>query len=362
MVASNVSIRLVKLLDQMAEQDLPAMLVTHMPNVFYLSGFTGSSAALVVTPEDPYILVDPRYTIQAKSECGAARVTEFSGKSSTTAAAELILDLNPKVLGFEADHLTVSRHDEIRGILGDSVETRSTRGVVERLRRVKDKREIALIRRAAGIADAAFAAVIGGIKPNLAERDLALMIDSTMRKLGADKEAFDTIVAWGPNAACPHATPTDAAIRAGGLLKMDFGARYRMYNSDITRTVCVGRATEKHREVYQVVLDAQLRTIEAIAPGKTGSEIDAVARDYITSQGYGESFGHGLGHALGIEVHDGPGFSKTSDVVLEPGMVMTVEPGIYIEGWGGVRIEDDVLVTGTGVEVLTDAPKEFVCL
>ncbi len=182
----------------------------------------------------------------------------------------------------------------------------------------------------------------------MTEKEIALFIDSTMRRLGADKEGFDTIAATGPNAACPHHSPTDTLSRKGNLLKLDYGARAHNYNSDITRTICLGKADAQQKNVYRIVLDAQSQAIQAIAPGKTGRQIDAIARDYIASEGYGPNLGHGLGHALGIEVHDGPAFSKTSDITLEAGMVVTVEPGIYIEGWGGVRIEDDVLVTPTG--------------
>ena len=192
----------------------------------------------------------------------------------------------------------------------------------------------------------------------MTEKEVALLIDSTMRQLGADKQGFDTIAAAGPNAACPHHSPTNAVLKAGQLVKLDYGATLNKYNSDITRTICLGNATEEQKKIYRIVLEAQLKAIDAVAPGKTGRQIDAIARDHITSQSYGPNFGHGLGHALGIEVHDGPAFSKTSDITLAPGMVLTVEPGIYIENWGGIRIEDDVLVTDTGVEVITTARKD----
>lgn len=339
-----------------------ALLVTDVDNVFYLTGFTGSTAAAIVTETDAHILVDPRYSIQARAECAHSRVHDYTGKATITAASELANDLKPAVLGYEADNLTVVLFRALRKSLDKGIGMRSTSGVVAGLRSVKDETELALIRKAAAIVDRTYDVILSEIRPGVSEKQLALAVDSTMRRLGADKEGFDTIAAAGPNSACPHASPTDALIGPSQFVKLDFGARYRRYNSDITRTVCVGEPTSQHREVYQVVLDAQMKAIEAIAPGKPGREIDAVARDYIASMGYGPNFGHGLGHAIGIQVHDGPAFSVTSDVVLQPGMVMTVEPGIYIEGWGGVRIEDDIVVTESGVEVITTAPKSFTCL
>ena len=333
-----------------------------MSNVFYLTGFTGSTAALIVTLDAAHILVDPRYTLQAADECESAIVREFSGKSMIAAVGELIDELGPSRAGFEADDLTVSRHASLRGVVDSRTSFRTTRGVVEKLRRVKDEHEIALMRTAAGIADSAFEATLLEVKPGMTERQIALLIETTMRKMGADAAAFESVAATGPNSALPHAQPTDRVWQPGDLLKMDFGARYRRYNSDITRTICAGKPTKKQREVYQTVLDAQIKAIDAIAPGKSGREIDAIARDYISSKGYAGNFGHGLGHGLGISVHDHPALSSMSDLILEPGMVITVEPGIYIEGWGGVRIEDDVLVTESGVDVLTQASKELTVI
>ena len=347
---------------RLAANALGALLVTDLSNIFYLSGFTGSSAMLVVTQENSHILVDPRYSIQASNECKFARVVEYSGRAAVVAAAQLLGELKLGSVGYEADNLTVTLHRQLRKLTDTKVTLRSTREMVEKLRRVKDSGEISLMRVAAGIADSAFEAALTEIRPGMSEREVALLIDSTLRRMGADKESFETIAATGPNSACPHAKPTDARLEPGQFLKMDFGARYENYCSDITRTVCIGKPTKKHKEIYQIVLDAQLKAIDAIAPGKSGREIDAVARDYIASKGYGENFGHGLGHGLGIEVHDHVGLSQTSDLVLEPGVVVTVEPGIYIEGWGGVRIEDDVVVTDSGADVLTEATKELCIL
>ena len=191
----------------------------------------------------------------------------------------------------------------------------------------------------------------------MTERAIALEIDCFMRRNGAEESAFETLVAEGERAALPHAKPTDRPIREGEFVLMDFGARVDGYHSDITRTLLLGTPDDRRQQVYDIVLEAQRRAIEAIRPGRQGSQVDAVARSYITEQGYGEYFGHGLGHGLGLEVHDGRILTKTSEIVLRPGMIVTVEPGIYIPGWGGVRIEDDVLVTESGCEVLTSAPR-----
>lgn len=348
--------RLTRLRQTLASKRLDALLVTDMPNAFYLSGFTGSTAAVIVTMDASHILVDPRYSIQARQECPSAIVHDYQGKSTIMAAAELILDLRPGVVGFESDNLTLHLFRMLHNKLKGSTSLRSTRGLVKRLREVKDTHEVALIRRAAQITDAAFGAVLPQIKPGLTEKQIALMIDATMRSQGADKEGFETIAASGPNSACPHAHPTDRALQKGDLLKMDFGARFAGYHADITRTICLGKPDPRQLDVYNNVLEAQTRALAAIKAGAECKYIDSLARDHIIAAGFGD-FGHGLGHSLGLEVHEEPRFSPTCGAALEAGMVMTVEPGIYIEGWGGVRTEDDVLVTQTGCEILTHSPK-----
>lgn len=344
----------------MAGLKVDALLVTDINNVFYLSGFTGSTAAVLVTGDSSTILVDPRYSVQARKECPQTEVRDFSNMSLCKAASGLIAEAKPGIVGFESDNLTVTAYRDLRKQIDRATKLKGTRGVIGKLRMVKDLHEIELIRLASEISDATFDAVCREVKPGMTEREIAIFIDFTMRKLGASKPGFDTIAAAGPGAAEPHHQPTDAVLEKGQMLKLDFGATRAKYNSDLTRTIFFGEPDAKQREVYQIVLDALLQATAAIAPGKTGKEIDAVARDYITSKGYGDKFGHGLGHSLGIVVHDGPGFSTMSEIILEPGMVITVEPGIYIEGWGGVRIEDDIVVTETGVEVITKAEKGLV--
>ncbi len=352
--------RITRLRQQMVGRSFDTLLITNLSNVFYLTGFTGSAGVAVVTLANEYILVDPRYTAQAKAECPTCKVVEYSARPTSVAIGELLNDLRPDRVGYEADHVSVAFYRAIRAQVEPSISMRSTRGIVEQLRRVKVAGEIAIIQEACKIVDNTFSSLIREIKVGMTEKEAALLVDTTLRRLGADKEAFDTIAASGPRAASPHASPTDSILEKGVLLKLDFGARYCHYNSDITRTICLGEPDEKQREIYNIVLEAQLRAIDAVVPGKPGHDIDAVAREYIASKGYGENFGHGLGHALGIEVHDGPALSQTSDVVLEPGMVVTVEPGIYIDGWGGIRIEDDVLVTKSGHTILTHSTKDLL--
>jgi len=349
--------RLNNLRQLMEKQRLDSLVVTDLSNIFYLSGFTGSTAVLVVATSDVVILVDSRYTIQAGNQCPDARVVEFRGKSQMDAVGELLNSLKTGKTGFEADNISVASFRTLRHHTDAEISFRGVSGLIRQLRRIKDDTEIALSREAANITDKAMEYIVPKIVPGITEREIEIELMVGMRRLGADREGFDSIIAAGPNAACPHASPTDTVIQNNSFVKLDFGASYKHYNGDITRTISIGDPGDKFREIYAIVLGAQMAAIEAVKPGCTGKEIDHVARQYITSAGYGENFGHGLGHALGIEVHDGPGFSVSSDIIVEPGMILTVEPGIYIEEWGGIRIEDDILVTDTGCEILTHYPK-----
>lgn len=349
--------RLEHLRELMSKKNLESLILTDLSNIFYISGFTGSTAVVVVSEDQCTILVDSRYTLQAGSQCPEAMVVEFRGKSQMRALGELISEIHTGSTGYEADCMSVASLRELRRHTESGIVLKSAPGLAQRLRMVKDDTELALIREAARITDAAVNHIERFIKPGQTEKDIEVELLAEMRRQGADKEAFDCIVASGPNAACPHASPTDAVVLNDSFVKMDFGARYKYYNADITRTLPVGNPPAPFRDIYKIVLEAQLQAISAIKPGMKGCEIDAVAREYITSKGYGHNFGHGLGHSLGIDVHDGPGFSMSSGIILEPGMVITVEPGIYVESWGGIRIEDDIVVTEDGCEVLTHALK-----
>ena len=341
---------------QLEQRGLYAHLVTSIINVRYITGFTGSTGTAVITPDAAVMLVDSRYTLQASNECPLFEIKQFSG-NIMTAAAELLNEMGAERVGFEECGVTYDQYTSLCRGLQVGKQLVPSGEIIDQLRLVKDEEEISLIRKAVEIADLCFSDLLTWLVPGIPERDIALRLEVCMRQHGAEKPAFDSIVAVGPHAALPHAQPGDAMTEAGQLVKLDYGAQYHLYPSDITRTIALGKATAKQKEIYQIVLDAQLAAIDAIRAGIPGRDIDAVARAIIEEKGYGENFGHGLGHSLGLGVHDGPGLSQTSNVVLEPGMVMTVEPGIYIEGWGGIRIEDDVVVTESGCEILSKSPK-----
>jgi Xaa-Pro aminopeptidase len=352
--------RLERLRAVMAETELPAFLVTDEKNIGYLSGFTGSTAALVIMPADALFITDSRYTLQAQRECPGfdIRQTELTQGLMDRVAAE-VKALNPAALGVEGNSLTVSQFAGMKEPMA-GIELRPTTGIVETLRQVKDEGEISLIRDACALVDRAFEFILTMLRPGVPERDLAIELEYFMKKAGSEKEAFDTIVASGARSALPHGRASEKPLEVGDFITFDFGARLNGYHSDLTRTVVLGTASEKQREIYQVVLDAQMASLAALKPGMTSKEADLVARNLITARGYGENFGHGLGHGLGRSVHDGGGLSQRLDMTLAEGMVMTVEPGVYLDGWGGVRIEDDVVLRAGGIEILTHAPKDLI--
>jgi Xaa-Pro aminopeptidase len=353
-------VRVSRLREAMAEAGLPAFLVTDPINVGYLSGFTGSTAALVITPQEALMVTDSRYTVQAQRECPGFQVrqTELTQGLMDRVAAE-VKALGRAALGVEGDAVTINDFQGLAKQL-EGIELRPTESVVEILRRVKDETEIELTRAACGIVDRAFEFILTLVRPGIPERDLATELEYFMKKAGSEKEAFDTIVASGARSALPHGRASEKPLAAGDFVTFDYGARVGGYHSDITRTVVLGTATDRQREVYQVVLDAQQAALAALRPGMTGKEADQVARGLIAARGYGDAFGHGLGHSLGRHVHDGGGLSQRVDMTLAAGMVLTVEPGIYLENWGGVRIEDDVVLRDGGAELLTHAPKALI--
>lgn len=347
--------RLAMLRDEMASRDLDAFLVTERLNVRYLSGFTGSYAVLVVLCDAAFLLTDSRYVEQATGETYGCTVEQID-LGFVPGVVDLFQRLGSAVIGFEESAMTYAEWRELDEAIG-GVELIPVENLIAKFRMIKDDDEVSSIRKAAQLADEAFAHVSKIIRPGITEREVALEIDLFMRRNGAEEAAFETLVAEGERSALPHAKPTDRRIREGEFVVLDFGARVDGYHSDITRTLLSGAADEKRRQVYETVLEAQRRAISAVRPGLQGSQVDSVARDYIAEKGYGEYFGHGLGHGLGLEIHDGRILTKNSEIILRPGMVVTVEPGIYIPGWGGVRIEDDVLITSEGCEVLTCSPR-----
>lgn len=357
-----MTLRLQKLREQLRAREVTAALVLDPVNVGYLSGFRGSTAALVVTPERALFITDSRYTLQAQRECPGF---DFSITPASSSYLETIAEEAKKLglaqLGIEGDYLTVSQYDNLKEKL-EGVELKPLTELVLALRRVKDAEEIAAIRSACAIVDRAFDFLLTGgvLRPGVSERDVAIELEYFMKKQGSEKEAFDTIVASGARSALPHGRASEKLLEAGDFITFDYGARVGGYHSDLTRTVVLGEADDRQREVYDVVLRAQLAGLGAIRAGAEGKAVDGAAREVIAAAGHGEHFGHGLGHGLGRLCHDHPGLSQRVDLKLEAGMVLTVEPGVYVEGWGGVRIEDDVVVTEDGCELLTHAPKHLI--
>jgi len=354
---------------------LDALVVTSLPNVLYLTNFTGSSAIVVIDAERVRFITDFRYVTAiaasrgAAHECPGLDLVVVDGSYDATLSSVIAAAPGPRV-GFEAAHLTVARHQWLASTIANqspaAVELVPTEGIVERSRVRKDDYEIAVVREAARRLSNVAREVVAGIRRGRTERQTAMRIDWELRSAGFDKPAFDTIVASGPNAALPHAHPTERTITEGDLVVLDFGGVYDSYCVDLTRTVVVGRAGSRVREVYDAVRAAHDNAIAAVAPGRSRFDIDAAARDTLTASGLGDAFGHGTGHGLGIEVHEDPRVSRrrpdidAQDEPVAAGMIFTIEPGAYLPGWGGIRIEDDVLVTEGGVEVLTDVTTDLV--
>lgn len=341
----------------LADYGVDAALITSPQNRFYLSGFTGSTATLVITSSKAWILTDSRYLTQVKSECPLFELVEVKGRY-TDFIKNLLGD--QAIVGFEGSDVTFDWYDSYTRALSLYTFKRLD---LSHLRDVKDANEVAIMKEAGKIAIHALENTLPQVKAGMTERQAELILVTEMKKLGATKESFDTIVASGVRGALPHGHASDKVIKEGEFITFDFGCIYQGYCSDITRTVVLGQPKDTQLvEIYEIVREAQQRAVDAIRPGLKGSDVDKVARDYIASKGYGAYFGHGTGHGLGILVHEYPSVSPAGDTVLAPGHVVTVEPGIYIEGLGGVRIEDDVLVTPQGHEVLNGFTKQLVTI
>ncbi|HEY2147394.1 MAG TPA: Xaa-Pro peptidase family protein [Pirellulales bacterium] len=348
-----------KLRKLIRKADADALLVTSFVNVTYLSGFTGDDSYMLVTRTGEVLLSDQRYTTQLQEECPGV---ELSIRPPRVNMLQLVVKAlnaaNVLRLAIEADSMTVGLRDRIADKL-PKMAIAPTTGLVEKLRMVKDPEEIAEIRRAVDQAELAFAVLKASIRPEQTEKEVADNLEHQMRLFGAKGASFTPIIAVGPRAALPHARPTRKRIGEGDFVLVDWGADDGLYKSDLTRVLVTGKIPPKLERVYGVVLNAQLQAIKAIRPGVSCQAVDSVARSVIENAGFGRRFGHGLGHGIGLEIHESPRLGQKQKQVLEAGMVVTVEPGIYLPGWGGVRIEDDVLVTKSGHEVLTNVPKRW---
>lgn len=347
--------RLNKLRGQFAPNGIDAILVTAPENRYYLSGFTGTAAILFITSQKAYLITDFRYTEQAKKQSPNFEVIE-QGYPLEDTIKEIINNTGSQKIGLEKDHITYSQFEFYQDKLALATWV-PLKNIMEKQRMVKDQEEIYCLRKAVKLADEAYAHILDYLKPGATELEISLELEFFMRRQGAEKAAFDFIVASGERSSMPHGVATTKKIKSGELVTMDYGCVYEGYHSDITRTPVVGKADQKQQDIYRIVLEAQMAAIDSVHPGIPGSAVDKVARDIISRYGYGENFGHSLGHSVGLEIHERPSFSVNENTLLQEGMTITVEPGIYLPGWGGVRIEDIVLVTDHGCEVLTRADK-----
>jgi Xaa-Pro aminopeptidase len=355
--------RLASLRTKITEQGLDALLVTQPQNQLYISGFSADSdyldATLLISADQAWISTDSRYYEDVKQRAKDFKLFE-AGNDKSKVFGEFAASVKLQVVGYEHTHITVATLKEWTRIARKSgFKLKPVSGLVEDLRMVKDADELATIKRAVALADDAFAHFIAVVKLGMTEKEGAWVIEEYMRKHGAEKIAFDLIVAAGPNGAMPHAIPGDRKFQRGEPIVVDIGARVDHYHSDMTRTICLGQpADEKFKQVYDTVLKAMRAAEKKIKAGVKGKRADLFARSVIDKAGYGGNFGHGLGHGVGLAVHEGPRASKLSKDVYKPNMILTIEPGIYLPGWGGVRIEDLVVIQEEGVEVLTQATKE----
>jgi Xaa-Pro aminopeptidase len=348
------------LYDGLTAAHVDALLVTGLANVRYLTGFSGSSALLLVTPRESLLITDFRYQTQAADEVGDVARVFIEPQSLWSGLWQQLTQLGGvQVIGFESAHLL---HRDFQRLMeaGARWQWRPTLDLVETLRERKDPNEVMLIERAAGVAIRALERTLAQVRVGMSELQVAGVLERALRDEGSEGFPFPSIVACGPRSALPHARASSTMIRDGDILLMDFGAEVEGYCADITRTVVVGRATDEQREVYDVVRKANEQASQEIRAGMTGRDADAIARGYIERRGFGELFGHGLGHGVGLEVHEAPRLARTADGALAEGAVVTIEPGVYRPGWGGVRIEDDVVLDPAGPRILTRFTRELI--
>lgn len=351
--------KLRKLREKLVEHNLDALIVTHPINRRYLTGFTGSAGVAIFSRDTQIFITDFRYVEQAEKQAKDFTIIQHT-QAIEVEIAEQLKQLHAKRVGFEENNITYAEFSRYKNLF--NCELVPTSDLIEQLRVIKTDKELMILKEAAQIADAAFEHIQSYIKPGVKEIEIANELEFFMRRKGATSSSFDIIVASGERSALPHGVASEKEIQPGELVTMDYGALYNGYCSDITRTVAVGKISDELKNIYNVVLEAQKRGVDGINPGMTGKEADALTRDYITQQGYGDYFGHSTGHGLGMEVHEEPRLSIHSQTTLTEGMVVTVEPGIYVPGVGGCRIEDDIVVTSTGNERLTFSTKELIQL
>lgn len=353
--------RVEKLQQKMKALDLDGFLVTSKENRQYLTGFTGTFGWVLVTQHTVYLMTDFRYMEQARQQAVGCKLVQFKQFAPTVTLRMLMEELEVVTLGIESDRCTVDEFE----LLANQVRRKAItplKSFVEEIRRIKDEDEIALIAKAEAIGDEAFAHVLNLIQPGMTELEIAMELEFQMRRSGASGVSFDTIVASGKRSSMPHGVASQKKVEAGDFITMDFGCVYQGYCSDMTRTIALGSVDEKQETVYNLVRKAQEDALQAIKAGVTGQEIHAVAQNVFQDAGYGPFFGHGLGHCVGLEIHEEPRFSPKIEEIIQENMVITVEPGLYLPNWGGVRIEDLVVVRKDGCMNLTHSPKDLIIL
>jgi Xaa-Pro aminopeptidase len=349
--------RLQRLHQRLGEREIDGILVSQPENRYYLSGFDGSAGYLLITPQNKILATDFRYIEQAQRQAPDYKIFLISGDIPDW-FPKLVADLGLKRLGFEDGHITFAMHQQLTDILKQSqLKLLPVDGLIESLRVIKEPEEIELITKAVEISDNAFEYIKDMVHTGMSEKEVAWEIEKFLREKGSEPIPFDIIVASGPNSALPHAKPSSGTIHPGEPIIIDIGARVGGYSSDLSRTICLGTADDTFNKVYDTVLRAQLTAIAAIKKGMTGGEIDDLARMVIKQAGYGEAFGHGLGHGIGLAPHEQPRLGPNSSEPLAAGMVFTIEPGIYLTGWGGVRIEDVVVMEEGKISVISKARK-----
>lgn len=351
--------RLSQVRQRLEERGIEAILISQPENRYYLSSFDGSSGFLLITPQNKILATDFRYVEQAKKQSPDYEVFQTAGDMENW-FPKLIEGLALKGLGFEADHISFAIYRRLREMLDNSgarLRLTPVDGLVESIRAIKEPEEIDLITKAVAISDAAMEYAAETIHAGITEKEIAWELEKFLHDKGSQATPFELIVASGPNAALPHAKPSQRTIQSGETVVIDIGARVEGYSSDLSRTICPGKADDAFKKVYYIVSRAQLRAIDQIMAGMTGKQADALAREAIIQAGYGDSFGHGLGHGLGLAPHEKPYLNQTSQDRLADGMVFTIEPGIYLTGWGGVRIEDTVVMENGKIMVLSHAKK-----
>ena len=345
-------------LDKMQEKELDGIIINNLKNVYYLTGFWGSNGTVFISRDRQILVTDARYIIAAKQEVTGFEI--FAERDELTTIAKIAKDMGLSRIGFE-DEISVSYYHRMQAAF-EGLELIPQTQFVEALRMIKDETEIATIRKACSISDQAFHDALEFIKPGKTEIEIANFLDFRMRELGAAGLSFDTILASGINSSKPHAHPMHKPVELGEAITMDFGCLYEYYVSDMTRTIYLGHVSDEQAEIYNTVLKANQALIDQAKAGLGFRDFDKIPRDIIVEAGYGQYFTHGIGHGIGLDIHEEPYFNQTSTEVIKSGMVLTDEPGIYIEGKYGVRIEDDILITDTGCELLTLAPKELIVI